>query len=344
MDLQKLYKNFTEYKPESDKDSNVLIIDGLNTFIRVFSSVPSINDKDEHVGALLGFLRSIGSNIKQFSPTRCIIVFDGPGGSYRRRKIYPAYKENRRIKKSLNRFNEFVSIDHEAESMKRQLTRLISYFNLLPITFIVIDNIEADDTIAYIAKQYYEGKDNRITIVSSDRDYIQLVNNRINVWSPIKKVLYDEERIKSEFGLHPNNYLLYRVLIGDGSDNIPGVKGIALKTLQKRFPIIDNTDIEIEDLIEYAEEQIRQNTKIKIYKDVVDARPQMLLNNKLMQLDTVDISLKAKTRIIDLMNAPINRLNQLALKQNLIADRISDFNLEKWCNEVWLKLNLYAGK
>lgn len=344
MNLKELYNNFTEFKPESDRDSNVLIIDGLNTFIRVFASVPSINDKDEHVGALVGFLRSMGSNIKQFSPTRCIVVFDGPGGSYRRRKLFPEYKANRKVKKSMNRFNEFVHIDQEAESMKRQLARLISYFNLLPITFIIIDNIEADDTIAYIAKQYYEGRDNRITIVSSDRDYIQLVNKNINVWSPIKRVLYNEEKIKNEFGLHPNNYLLYRVLIGDGSDNIPGINGIALKTLKKRFPIVDDTDVEIEDLIEYAEEQIRNNSKIKIYKDIVEARAQMLLNNKLMQLDTVDISLKAKTKIIDLMNAPTNRLNTLGLKKHLIDDKISDFNLEKWCNDVWPKLNLYAGK
>ena len=81
-------------------NDNVLVIDGLNTFIRVFSVIPTTNPDGIHVGGIVGFLRSIGYVINMFRPTRAIIVFDGKGGSSRRRKIYPEYKQKRKT----NRF------------------------------------------------------------------------------------------------------------------------------------------------------------------------------------------------------------------------------------------------
>ena len=74
-----------------DPNDKVLIIDGLNTFIRVFSVIPTTNEDGVHVGGIVGFLRSIGYVINMVSPTRVIIVFDGKGGSNRRRKILPEY-------------------------------------------------------------------------------------------------------------------------------------------------------------------------------------------------------------------------------------------------------------
>lgn len=70
-----------ENERSTGPDDRVLIIDGLNTFVRVFATMPSLSDSGEHVGGILGTLRSIGSNIRDFNPTRCIIVFDGKGGS-----------------------------------------------------------------------------------------------------------------------------------------------------------------------------------------------------------------------------------------------------------------------
>ena len=97
-DIKKNSNSLEDGKP-NDK---VLIIDGLNTFIRVFSVIPTTNDDGIHVGGIVGFLRSIGYTINMFRPTRVIIVFDGKGGSTRRRKIYPEYKQNRKTKKTHN--------------------------------------------------------------------------------------------------------------------------------------------------------------------------------------------------------------------------------------------------
>ena len=84
--MQKRYKELLQQIEQErqdgtgrDKNSHIMVIDGLNTFIRVFSAVPALNDDGQHIGGVTGFLRSIGAVIRQLKPTRCIIVFDGKG-------------------------------------------------------------------------------------------------------------------------------------------------------------------------------------------------------------------------------------------------------------------------
>ena len=104
--FQDIVKEHQEGGP-SDINSRILILDGLNTFIRVFSAVPALNDDGDHIGGVTGFLRSIAANIRLLKPTRVIICFDGKGGSQRRRKIFPDYKANRLVRTKLNRTNAF---------------------------------------------------------------------------------------------------------------------------------------------------------------------------------------------------------------------------------------------
>ena len=104
MSNQKYLSIFDEIKKkggsldDGEPNDKVLIIDGLNTFIRVFSVIPTTNDDGIHVGGIVGFLRSIGYTINMFRPTRVIIVFDGKGGSKHRRKLYPEYKAKQKNK------------------------------------------------------------------------------------------------------------------------------------------------------------------------------------------------------------------------------------------------------
>ena len=108
---QKLFQDIVKEHQEggpSDINSRILILDGLNTFIRVFSAVPALNDDGDHIGGVTGFLRSIAANIRQHKPTRCVIVFDGKGGSRRRKDLYPEYKANRANKTAFNRYQEFA--------------------------------------------------------------------------------------------------------------------------------------------------------------------------------------------------------------------------------------------
>jgi 5'-3' exonuclease len=343
--LQEVWNSFAdELGTPRQKDDHVLIIDGLNTFIRVFSAVPALNDDGMHVGGVIGFLKSVGANIRQFQATRCVVVFDGTGGSQRRRKLYSEYKSNRKNKTKLNRYEEFADLVDEQKSMKQQFSRLVEYFDTLPLTVISIDNIEADDVIAYITKQYYENKNNRITIVSSDRDFIQLTNERIRIWSPTKKILYTPEKVKEEFGILPENYLLYRIMSGDVSDNIPGIEGMGLKTLIKRFPKISDSPCSIDDILVEAKESSNGKKKIKIFNEILDNQHIIERNYKLMQLKEVDISATSILNICQKMDAEINKLNNRQFKRLFTEDKlyanIKDCDL--WLRDTFNRLNIHA--
>ena len=91
-------------------NDRILIIDGLNTFIRSFAVNPSTNEDGIHIGGMTGFLHSIGYAIRNIKPTRVIICFDGKGGSQKRRKLFPNYKSSRRVKHRMTRINEFNSV------------------------------------------------------------------------------------------------------------------------------------------------------------------------------------------------------------------------------------------
>lgn len=285
-----LIKRVSEMVPLNQ--NNILIIDGTNTFIRVFCNVPTLNENGDHVGAIIGFLKSIGHTIRTFKPSKCIIVFDGKGGSTRRKKLYPLYKGNRTPKK-MNRFEEFADLMDEDASKKYQASRLLSYLDCLPVTVITADNIEADDSISYITSLY---PDKKIIISSTDRDFLQLINENITVYNPIKKVIYNEKKVEEEFGLHSKNYLYYRILTGDSSDNIPGVPGVGLKTLIKIVPELIERPMSLKDIID-----ICSKNKLRSAQNVLNNINQIQLNEKLMRLDLLDFAVHTKLMIQNLL-------------------------------------------
>jgi len=140
-------------EPETENTS-VLIIDGLNTFLRNFSIINHIHPSGHHIGGLTGFLKSLGYAIKTNSPTKVIIVFDGVGGSNAKRNLYPAYKANRNADRITN-YKIFNNKEEESESISDQMERLIQYLQSLPVSLISIDGIEADDVMGYLAHRWY---------------------------------------------------------------------------------------------------------------------------------------------------------------------------------------------
>ncbi len=312
-----------------EPNDKVLIIDGLNTFIRVFSVIPTTNDDGIHVGGIVGFLRSIGYTINMIRPTRTIIVFDGKGGSSRRRKIYPEYKQNRKTKYRVNRAYDFASQEDEKQNMMMQLARCVEYLDTLPVTVMSYDNIEADDTIGYLCRQVLT--DSQITVMSTDKDFLQLANGRIKIWSPTKKKMYDDKMVMNEFGISAGNLIWYRVLDGDKSDNISGVRGLGLKTIQKKLPFLkENRIVNIDEVIDVLPDS----------KDTIE------LNYKLMQLSDVDISGSTKTKIIDKVNEPINRLVKFQFQKMFLEDKLFTAlpNVTSWLATNFNKLNSYAEK
>jgi DNA polymerase-1 len=307
--MKKLYKNILNEVNEEHKtnhlrerNSRVMVIDGLNTFIRSWTTNPTMNEDGDHTGGVVGSLKSIGYQIREFNPTRCIVTFDGKGGSKSRKKIYENYKagrENRRFR--VNRqYGELMTEEQEQLSMRQQFVWLNDILDYLPVQTMIYDGIEADDTIAYLTNHTQDNLDGEVVIVSTDKDFLQLVSEKVKVFSPTKKKLYDRQMIFDEFGIWPQNILLYRTLDGDSSDNIPGIKGCGLKTLLKRFPELQEDKlITHDDFFALCEEK---QGKIKLYDDILNSRDQLLMNKKLMELKTPLIPTNQKLKILDRFN------------------------------------------
>lgn len=323
---------------ELTKDSRVLVIDGLNTFIRCYAASPVLNDDGEHVGGISGFLLSIGHAIKAINPTRVIIVFDGKNGSARRKQIYPEYKAHRNFKVRLNRAETVDKQDNQLH----QLIRLTEYLTQMPFTVVIQDNTEADDVIAYIVNDHF--KDSQCFIMSSDKDFLQLITERIHVWSPTKKKLYYDEDIFEEYGVYPNNFALYKAIIGDPSDNIPGIDGVGAKTLINRFPIIQQQDkLSVEDFMEYVN---NINDKTKTLQTVKQSSELIERNMQLVQLSESNMSVTNKLKTQHLIDQPITRFVKPTFHKMLIEDKMTTAikNVDFWLREVVQKLDMYALK
>lgn len=310
----------------STLDEHVLVVDGLNNFIRAWSASPATNSDGDHIGGMLGFLQSVGLAIRTLKPSRVIIAFDGPGGSQRRRKIYSGYKDKRKPPKRPHRF-QGMDNENDQESLSRQIKRLGEYLSYLPVTTVTIPNIEADDTIGYITNSLLS--DSRITIMSSDKDFLQLVNDRVNVWSPTKKVLYDRTKVESEFEMLSENLIFYRIVDGDKSDNIPGIRGYGRKTILKKMPFLKDDEINnIEDFL--------TQSGFTEHKEILNR------NYRLMQLKDVDISGSARSTIMEIVNSIPNRLTKYKLHTMFMEDKINQSikNPDVWLQDTFNTLDL----
>lgn len=300
-DLLKLFGDLKKEQQEviSDINGRVLICDGYNSFLRCFAATPTLNDDGNHIGGVSGFLKSLGLVIRTFRPSRVVIAFDGKGGSQRRRKLFPEYKENRRTMTRLNRTYDFKDVAEEQDAVKQQLFGLAHLLKALPVTVLSPPNVEADDVIAYITQVVAE-RNGKSIIMSTDKDFLQLVSERTSVWNPIKHKLYELPAVLDEYHIHPTNFALYRALDGDASDNIPGVKGVGYKTLVKFFPQLEApTKLTVDELVAFASDQALKHKKTKIFSKVAAASDLIKRNYGLMQLDVSVMAGATQLDVID---------------------------------------------
>jgi len=320
---------------EKHPNDRVLLIDGLNIFLTAFAVNGSLNEKGVPVGGITGFMKSLAFAIREMEPTRVIVTYDGAGGSKRRRKINPNYKANRTPKR-VTKFDAFNSLEDEKEAMKIQFRRLLSYLELLPIDVYSIDNVEADDVIAYLAQNVLE---NEVIIMSADQDFLQLVNDRIVVWSPNKKKYYTEEQIFTEYGIPAHNFLMYKCLMGDKSDNLVGIKGLGPKKVAKVIPEIVGREINLDYLVHYASTQ-----DSLMHKRIVEDKVNLETNEKMMSLKDPLMSGQVKIHINDLHARPMNLLHRNDFI-NLYNNDYMGTNLQNpdiWLTDHFLKLNNLA--
>ncbi len=326
-DYNKILNKLKETPPRQLND-HILIVDSMNTFIRSFSTLRAMNPQGHHIGGLVGFLRSLGFLVRTIDPTRVVCVFDGKGSTVNRKNIDPNYKAQRQHTRITN-WGMYDSKQEEYESLSAQLERLRDYLECLPVQSLTIEKLEADDIIAELALgASSSGK--QVTIVSSDKDFLQLVDGCISVYSPIKKTLYTKDNIVEELGVLPQNYNIVKALLGDNSDNLAGVKGLGPKTLVKEFPaLLENPNCDLEDIYAICEANLDGKS---IFAKIIHNWDRVKTNYKLMNLHDGVLDDNEIFHILSVLKEPIPPLQTGAFLHLLDIDKIESItkNTEGW--------------
>jgi DNA polymerase-1 len=271
----------------------ILLIDTFNLIIRAFAAIPTSNDNGNHDGAIRGMLQSIKILIEQFKPSIVIFCWEGKNSSKKRKKIFSGYKENRAVKKSLQKQFQWEYPEQEQESLRTQVFRIKEYFDAMPFYELEVENCEADDVIAYISNYHFKESDK--IIVSSDKDYFQLITDSVSVYRPIKKELVTKQTLLDAYKISPQNWIMAKCLVGDNSDEVSGIDQIGMKRAIKLFPFInEEVEYNLEYLFNYSKENLIETKKsiTKYYERILEPKNKEILerNYKLMQLMSHQIS------------------------------------------------------
>ncbi len=322
-----ILKNLKQTPPRALND-HIMLIDGMNTLIRSFSLLKAMNPTGTHVGGFVGFLRSLGYVTRIFDPTRVIVVWDGKGGSGNRQNIDPNYKAQR-ANSRITHWGLYDTKEEETEALVGQLFRTQDYLECLPIHQIVLEKLEADDIMAWIAKKASVSNVKKCTIISSDKDFLQLVDDTVEVYAPVKKKTFTKGNIFEELKVLPENYNLVKSLLGDNSDNLQGVKGLGIKTVVAEFPKLLTEKTNLDYIFKVAEEKLEGK---KIFAKIIHNWDRVLTNFELMDLHNTSLDDDEKQYVNDVLKQPTPDLQAGAFLRLLEQDKIEGItkNTEGW--------------
>ncbi len=259
------------------KNDHFYLIDGSGYIFRAYYALPPLTRKSDGLptGAVSGFcnmlfklLEDSKSNENEHKPTHFAVIFDSARKNFRN-EIYSDYKGNR------------SDAPDDLIPQFEYIRKSVLAFNLPSIELL---NYEADDLIATYSEQILK-LGGRVTIVSSDKDLMQLYKKNIRIYDPMKNKFVNEEDIKSKFGVGAEKVIDVQSLAGDSSDNVPGVPGIGVKTAAE---LITNFGT-LENLLKKAN-QIKQN---KRRETLIENKDKALISKKLVTLKK-DVPVKDK--------------------------------------------------
>jgi len=296
----------------------VLVIDQLNLFLRNYVVNPSESQWGP-IGGIKGTLQSLQKLCNDIKPSHIVICWDGPGGSIKRKQMKKDYKAGRAPLR-LNRAFHHLDEDEAKQNRFFQELRLIEYFNEMPVIQFKFDNVEADDIVAYVC-QLPELEDCEKVIVSNDKDFYQLVSGKTVLMRPIEKNrVYNSKTVLNEFKIHPHNFALAKAMIGDKSDNLPGIAGVGEGRIKKDFPqFVNEEQITVDELLCYCREN-QEKSKRKMWKEIVDNDRVIRLNYKMMQLYAPQLSLDNKKHIQEVMKNPDLTFNKMSVMKMMMRD------------------------
>ena len=273
------------------KTDHFYLIDGSGYIFRAYYALPPLTRKSDGMptGAVNGFcnmlfklLEDSKSNENKEKPTHFAVIFDSARKNFRN-EIYSEYKGNR------------ADAPDDLIPQFEYIRKSVQAFNLPSIELI---NYEADDLIATYSEQAIKAGA-KVTIVSSDKDFMQLYKKNIRIYDPMKNKYISEEDIDKKFGVTPDKVVDVQALAGDSSDNVPGVPGIGIKTAAELINQFGN----FENVLKKAD-QIKQN---KRRESLIENKDKATISKKLVTLKK-DVPVKNEITEFDLKNIDKDKL------------------------------------
>jgi DNA polymerase-1 len=249
-----------------EKTKPFILVDGSSYLFRAYHALPPLtNSKGDPTGAVVGVLNMLRKLLDEYQPEHVAVVFDAPGGSFRN-QLYDQYKANR------------PPMDEE---LRCQIQPLHDIIHAMGLPLLMIEGVEADDVIGTLATQATEQGMNTL-ISTGDKDLAQLVNDHVTLINTMSDKLTDREGVMEKFGVTPEQIIDYLALVGDSSDNIPGVPKCGPKTAAKWLGEYGDLDT----LVAHADQ-----IKGKIGESLRASLEQLPLSRELTSLK-LDVALK----------------------------------------------------
>ncbi len=221
----------------------VYLVDGSAYIYRAYHAItPLSTSTGQPTHAIFGFVNIIQRILREKNPRYMVVAFDSRGPVFRH-QMYDQYKANR---------------PPMPEDLSVQIPYIKDIVNSLNIPNLAVEGVEADDIIATAALRLKE-QDKRVIIVSGDKDLLQLVDEQVTMWEPMKNNLMDRSAVVNKYNVEPEKLLDCFALMGDSSDNIPGVSGIGPKSAEKLINQYGSLDGVYEHLGEMKKSKMKQN-------------------------------------------------------------------------------------
>ena len=262
--------------------TKTLLVDGNNLFKIGFHGVREFYHNGNHIGGIFHFVNTLKKFLEEYNYDKVVVFWDGNNNSSQRRALYSEYKMNRK-----NEMNEAKKI-----SFYWQMSRVKEYLEEMFIRQITIDGCESDDAIAYYCQISHDEKK---TIFSADKDLTQLISDKVEVYSPNHRKLYQEGDLipLKDISIPHENITMFKILTGDKSDNINGIHLLGEKTFAKLFPEILDNVVSVDNIIVRAEKLIEEGDKRKVLHSLLEGKTKNgVLGNEFFNLNKklVDLS------------------------------------------------------
>lgn len=269
-----------------------ILVDGSSYLFRAFHAPPHLtNSNGEPTGAIYGVVNMLRSLLKKYQPSHMAVVFDAKGKTFRS-DIYEEYKAHR---------------PPMPDDLRSQIEPLHNIVKAMGLPLLCIDGVEADDVIGTLAQQ--AGDQGRFTLISTgDKDMAQLVNEHVMLINTMTDTLLDTDGVEKKFGVKPEQIIDYLALMGDSSDNIPGLPKVGEKTAQAMLQGIPSIDKIYEDVEAVTSLSFRgaksMPDKLREYKD------QLLMSRELATIK-LDVELPMHPDDLHIQSADSEKLAEL---------------------------------